>query len=192
MVKFFDSHIRPPKGGWQFPIQGRLITAYSEQEVVEAVQKSRVNNGGVLDEDAIRTEIWQYYCDREPERCGRSGKQVPIRGPVLDSQLVQAPITPELQGPPIWMFLNTLAAQWSPSIHDYFLATCDAIIVILECPNCRNEWRAILRDHPPAVIRTKLQACQWVWMVHNLVNARTGKQQYPYRSMVLEFGAPIP
>ena len=190
MTKFFDAHIRPPKGGWNYPLNGELITAYGEGELIEHIAKWQRNNGQFVSEDAIRELIWDYFCRREPDRCGMHGVAPMSEETTPVGELIPAEKTPERQGPPIWTFLNTLAAQWNPGLHHYFMATMDAIIVILECPICRDEWRKLLFQYPPDKLGTRLAVCQWVNARHNDVNARKGKQLYPYSKMVTEYGAP--
>lgn len=188
--KFFDAHIRPPRGGWYYVVGGRDFQGYNESDLVAAIKKWRVNNGTYAGDDAIVAEIWDYFGRREPERLGVSAIPILNAPEPLPSSLVPAEKTPERQGPPIWLFLNTLAAQWNPALHDYFLATCDAILSILDCPDCRGEWSKLLVKFPPAQLNTRYAVCQWVNLVHNEVNDRKGRRAYPYASMVTEFGAP--
>lgn len=190
MNRFFDSATRPPKHGWHFPINGQVVAASSESAIHAAISKWQRNNGQFISDQAITAAMWSYYCSREPERCGM--ESAPAATGLPTGPLVRANVTPELQGPPIWLFLNTLAVQWTAGMHGYFLATCDVIVNILECPICRDEWRKILADRPPAGLTSKLAVCDWVNTAHNLVNARTGKQQFPYAEMVRKFGAPMP
>lgn len=181
IAKFHDAHIRPPRGGWTFA----GITRYSETELVEAIAKLRSNNGGDADPDRIAAEIWAEFCGREPERCGI------LPGAVRAAAIVPREVTKELQGPPIWTFLNTVAVQWHEGMHPYFLATINAVLSILVCPICREEWRRLLRSFPPDGLNSKLAVCQWVNMVHNDVNIRNGGSEYPYARMVAEYGAPL-
>ena len=98
--------------------------------------------------------------------------------------------TPERQGPPLWLFLNTLAAQWTPELHNYFFATCDTLELILECQKCRFEWRRRLLQFPPHDLNSRFAVCRWVNKVHNEINVHLGKPSFPYARMVTEFGAP--
>lgn len=189
--RFFDAHVRPPRGGWSFPFKGEVLTGYSESEIVDQIARVQRNNASFVSEAAISEELWAYYCRREPERCGLAPTPPAPDGRPAPIDFMPRNVTPEVQGPPIWLFLNTLAVQWMPGLHDYFLATCDAIIVMLECPVCREEWRKILADDPPAGLNAKYAVCQWVNRTHNRVNANKGKQDFPYWKMVTEFGAPI-
>lgn len=188
MTKFYNAHIVPPRGGWVYPIGGAEFTAYTEGDIIQALIRWQQNNGKYVSDAAAAEEIWAYYCAREPVRCGMT---VPAPGSAPDpSGLVPADKTPEVQGPPIWLFLNTLAAQWNPALHAYFLATVDAILVIIECPDCREEWRRLVSIYPPAGLTTRFDVCRWVNKLHNAVNAKRGKMNFPYAKMVTEFGAP--
>lgn len=187
IVKFFDVEIKPPRGGWTFPIGGRNVTGYSENEIFTAFKKWQVNNGQFVSDDAVTRAMWQFWCAREPQRCGMLPGDVAAAARILQPRDVDK----DLQGPPIWMFLNTLAVQWNEGMHPYFLATCNAILGILVCPDCLREWRTILNDYPPSAITSRLACCQWVNLVHNEVNKRKGGAIYPYERMVIEWGAPV-
>lgn len=190
IAKFYDRQIKPPRGGWHFPLpRGVLIEKHSESDVIGEVKRWRKNNGTFVSDLDVEREVWNYYCNREPKRCkGAAADSAPRIS--AGATVIPAEVTKELQGPPIWLFLNTLAVRWEPTLHDYFLHTIDAISVILECPICREEWRSLQTKRPATNISSKLEACQWVNAVHNEVNARIGKQAYPYSRMISEFGAP--
>lgn len=185
MTKFFDAATRPPRGGWSFMIAGARVDRYSETEILSALRAWRVNNGTFQSEIALQEELWTYYCSREPERCGAK------RGTVAETPLAPRELTKEVIGPWIWQFLNLAAVRWHPGMKDWFLSLCDMIIVLLDCPICRDEWRVLLAEHPPLDLSTRLQVCQWVNYVHERVNAKLGKSPYPYERMVREYGAPL-
>jgi hypothetical protein len=130
-----------------------------------------------------------YYCNREPKRCKNAMAE---HSATVKSANAPVEVTKEMQGPPIWTFLNTLAVQWQPALADYFLHTVDTISAILVCPICQTEWQTLLRNRNPRNISSKLEACIWVNAVHNEVNARVGKPAYPYSRMVTDWGAPLP
>lgn len=188
IVKFFDVEIKPPRGGWNFPIGGETVLARSEGEIFDALKAWQKNNSTFVSDEATLREMWDYWCQRESTRCGMLPSDFKE---TAQARMVPRAITKELQGPPIWTFLNTLAAQWSPGLHPYFLDTCNAIHTILECPDCQREWRAIMHETPPTSIKSRLAACQWVNAAHNIVNRRRGVSEYSYARMVREWGAPI-
>lgn len=180
----------PPQGGWHFQINNERFEGSSESDVIEKVRRWLQNNGRYEGDAEIERSLWNYYCAREPERCKASAtatRQVFVMPPAL---VIPREVTKELQGPPIWGFLNTLAVQWTPAMRDYFLHTVAMIPAILECPMCRDHFRKSVYDHPADVISSKLHACQWVNAIHNLANAAAGHPQYPYERMVMEWGAP--
>jgi len=147
----------------------------------------RKNNGSYVNEASIEAELWDYFCSREPVRCGKMPHEVAAMSKPLKSR----EITKELQGGPIWTFLNTLAAVWEEGLHPYFLATCNAIVSILECPDCQREWRLILKETPPSGLKNKLSVCRWVWNAHNTVRRRIGRADYPWEAAVKEWGFPV-
>lgn len=189
IAKFWDRNIRPPKGGWHYNLPGNVtLEKHSESEIFEAVKKWRKNNGTFTSDIDIERELWTYYCNREPKRCKATLADSVTPSPAPDGPVE---VTKEMQGPPIWTFLNTLAVQWTPSLQDYFLTTVNVISAIMVCPICQHEWQIIVRQRNPDRISSRLEACKWINDVHNQVNARVGKRAYPYSRMVTEYGAPL-
>lgn len=190
IAKFFDRQIKPPRGGWHFPLPGgNTLERHSEADVLSELKRWRKNNGTFVSDVDLERELWTYYCNREPARCRQTTFDAQPKITALGVGPVE--VTKEMQGPPIWTYLNTLAVQWTPGLHDYFLATVDAIPAILVCPICTEEWRRLLRNRPPQGLGTRLAVCQWINAVHNEVNMRVNKPAYPYSRMVTEYGAPI-
>lgn len=189
IVKFFNAHVIPPRGGWSFPINGQLVERHTESDIHAEVKRWRQNNGTFVSDEEITRELWAYYCKNQPERCGLSAKQV---ASTAASEVTPRDLTKEVIGPWIWQFLNLAAVRWQPGTHGFFLDLCDQIIVLLDCPICRNEWGHILHSRSPGPIKTRVQACEWANWAHNQVNARIGKNTYPYSRMVAEYGAPMP
>jgi hypothetical protein len=190
IAKFWDRQIKPPKGGWHYNLSGNVtLERHSEAEIHAAVKQWRQNNQTFASDLDIERELWVYYCNREPKRCKNAMAE---HSATVKSANAPVEVTKEMQGPPIWTFLNTLAVQWQPALADYFLHTVDTISAILVCPICQTEWQTLLRNRNPRNISSKLEACIWVNAVHNEVNARVGKPAYPYSRMVTDWGAPLP
>lgn len=188
IAKFFNAATKPPKGGWHFTLGEQRFDGSSESEVAAKLKKWRRNNLTFVSDVDIERELWAYWCGRQPERCYQRVDQTQV---VLGA-VKPAELTKQLQGPPIWTFLNTLAAVWEPGLHPLFLNLCDSISVILQCPLCRMEWQSILAEKRPTNLASRLEVCQWVNDVHNQVNSRAGKPNYPYEQMVSQWGAPLP
>lgn len=186
VVKFFDIDIRPPRGGWAYTYKGVPHSAHSEGELIESILALERNNGRQTPREEIEREIWTKYCANEPTRCGFLPHEVPAQ-----PALAPREVTKELQGPPIWGFLNTMAVQWQPGIREMFAGICEGIISIMVCPICRTEWRAILDAKHPGKLETRYEVCRWLWDAHNTVNSRAGKSFYSYERFVSEWGAPL-
>lgn len=186
--KFWNAASVPPRGGWHFTIQGERIERHSEGEIIDAIRKVRVNNGTFTSDADIERDLWRYYCAQEPKRCEQTSRH--SREPAV-VDVAPREITKEFEGPKIWAFLNILAVVWEPSLHNYFLQTVAAIVSVLQCPVCREEWRRTLAAFPVDSIQSRYDACRWVWTVHSSVNSRTEKAFYPYARMVTEWGAPM-
>lgn len=187
IAKFHDAQVRPPRGGWAFPIGGQLVEKHSEADILEAAKAYRKNNGTYVSDEAITREMWAYWCSRQPERCGATPAEAAATVP-----LVPRDLKPEVMGPWIWQFLNLAAARWNPSLHGWFIDLCDTILMLLDCPVCRSEWSEILQTRSPGGLDSRLAVCQWVNWAHNQVNSRKGKAEYAYLRMVTEYGAPMP
>ena len=188
IAKFFDRQIKPPKGGWHFNLSGGVtLERHSESDILSALKAWRQNNRTFVSDLDLERELWTYYCSREPSRCKPALSDASVQQSVTTGPVE---VTKEMQGPPIWLFLNTLAAQWTPQLHDFFLSVCDNLSAILVCPICRSEWQRLCRNNSPRELSTRYAVCQWVNAVHNEVNGRLGKQVYPYSRMITEFGAP--
>ena len=185
MTKFFDAATKPPKGGWHFNIGGVRVEKYSESEILAELRKWRQNNGTYKGEDALVAELWTYYCGREPQRCKFGEPTVQAITP--QASAVSRDLTPAVYGPWIWRFLNLAAVKFD---REFFLRLCDQIIVMLDCPLCREEWRHILATEPPITLSDAREACEWVNRNHNRVNAKLGKQLFSYAQMMSEYGAP--
>jgi hypothetical protein len=168
-------------------ITHRSETVHSESDAITAIAKWRRNNGTFVSTIDVEREIWDRLCKSEPKRCGL----VVLRHEKTPADIIPRERTPEVQGPPIWTFLNTLAAAWTPGLHDYFLLTIDSIGAILDCQHCREHWREVVRDNPTTEIKTRYAACKWVNDCHNAVSRLAGKSFFPYSEMVRLYGAPL-
>lgn len=179
MTKFFDAHITGPRGGWVYG----GIQKYNEHDLVEAVSRARINNGTFVSEDKIREELWAHFCAREPERCG--GLPAAVSGSVATQE--PRVIGPKVYGPWMWNFLALSAVHFDKT---FFVALCNRLLSMIECPDCLSEWRSILEDDPLDSIGNGTQASGWVLRQHNRVNAKLGKPQWSLSQFFGNYGSP--
>lgn len=81
MKTFFNAAERPPIGGWHYytdpKTQTGRIKKASPREVFEQIKRYRVNNSTFTSDEKLWEELWNYWCGREPERCGLNTPPVP-------------------------------------------------------------------------------------------------------------------
>lgn len=188
IAKFWNRNTVPPRNGWHFTVGGQQITRYSENEILQELRQWRKNNGTYVSDAALEKEIWDYYCSREPERCGTA--TVANRSTATVT-LVHKELSKEEIGRILWRHLNLFAASWTPQLKGLFVQNVDVMLLLLSCPVCQNEWRQVVRDNPPHSISSRFQACQWAWNVHDQVNLRLGKTRYSYQQAAAEYGFPL-
>jgi hypothetical protein len=183
IVKFHDVSVRPPRGGWHYKLAGQRIEANSQSELIALIRNHQKNNGVYNGDAEIERQLWQYYCLLEPSRCSGST----TRQPRLEQPMKPVEFTPKFYGPIIWRFLNFAAVRFNP---EFFNRLCDALVAMIDCPECRDEWREILASEPPASLTTSHDACKWVLRQHNRVNAKLGKRTYTYAEAVAQYAFP--
>lgn len=186
--RFFDENERPAQGGWHYyedPARASTyFRLYSPGDVFEHVKKLRQNNGTFVSDVDIWRELWNYWCSREPGRCGLATPAAPA-GPVKPRELNAA-----MWGPIIWMALNLHAVRFDSIGKENFLRFIGTISSLMTCPECIAHWQEIVASMPPGTVSNASEACHWVNAAHDRVNAARGVASYPYSRMVLEYGAP--
>lgn len=90
-------------------------------------------------------------------------------------------------GVPLWSILHKIAAGLPEAIskvdlvstHQFFLQVSNYI----PCAKCRVHYTEWCRSNPPSSINGRASAVNWVWRLHNNVNARNGKAEYPFEQL---------
>lgn len=189
IAKYFNANERPPVGGWHYFYDSQNRSTYfkagSAEEVMQILAKYRKNNGTFVSAVDIEREVWVYWCSLDPVRCGQSqGSEIRENGPLQPRDVPK-----EVWGPILWKFLNHAAVHYS---HGWFEGVIREMASrLITCPDCRQEFFRLLEKYPISAVRDQKSACLWVNTVHNAVNARIGKAQYPYERAVREYGFPL-
>lgn len=183
IVKFFDAHSRPPRGGYLVTIEGLDFSGNDESQVQQQVSQWRRNNGTFTSEEDISAELWRYWCNRDPERCRVSGgkpdgtvepKPRPVEARPEVIRRGRYASSMDTEGPRLWaqLHVEALGAELDPPGYrtakfSYFVSRWAASI---HCDKCRSTFSLILARMPiPAS-----QFFEWSVAVHNAVNAEPG------------------
>lgn len=79
-------------------------------------------------------------------------------------------------GPPAWTLMHGLPDRIKLDRADRFFT---ALSKVLPCIHCRRSFCALLRMDPVDA-QAPIALANWVWRIHNAVNAKLGKPQYPF------------
>lgn len=94
---------------------------------------------------------------------------------------------PEVWGPPIWLFLHSLAAKLKDEMYVYIgndlFNMIKRITAYLPCPDCSQHAVAFLSSVKPATINTKTDLIRVLYLFHNSVNVRKSKTLYNFSEL---------
>lgn len=107
----------------------------------------------------------------ETEECMRQTRNIP-----------RAPSTREELGHGTWNFLHRMAAQYdkepTPERQEDMRMFIKLFGDFYPCPDCSAHFREMIKEHPPDV-SSNWNLSIWFCKVHNIVNERLGKPQFP-------------
>lgn len=79
-------------------------------------------------------------------------------------------------GPPAWTLMHGLPDRINLEHAERFFV---ALSQVLPCIHCRRSFCALLKMDPVDA-QAPIALANWVWRIHNAVNAKLGKPQYPF------------
>ena len=110
-------------------------------------------------------------------------------------------MTPDQWGPILWHFMHsyslTYPVQPTESDKSRAIAYFESIPSYISCQTCAEHFSQLLEANPP-ITDSRATLSEWVYDVHNLVNARLGKPQFSHDqfinaySPVVRDGQPVP
>ena len=110
-------------------------------------------------------------------------------------------ITPDVWGPILWHFLHSYSLNYPvrPNESDKARAVAyyQSIPSYISCPTCAAHFAQLLAENPP-VTDSRASLAEWMFDIHNLVNARIGKPQFTHEQFIRAYspsikdGQPIP
>lgn len=75
-------------------------------------------------------------------------------------------------GPPAWLFLHCIAANYTPDKLQGYLMFFESLKYVLPCGACRKNYTRILKEVYPlkkSVFKNRKTFCTWLFMLHNQV-----------------------
>lgn len=167
--RFFDSDVRPPRGGWSAVIEGNTFpesgSAGSEGDTLMAVKAWRQNNGTYTSDGDIMRELWDYWRSREPERA--------VSVPAPPAPRRREPTG--FRGAHLWIELHRWALRGGPGGKRWLEIFANQVT----CDECRRHWITLITENPPPLDDGPDALFRWSVDRHNDVNRVLGKRELP-------------
>ena len=94
---------------------------------------------------------------------------------------------PEIWGPPIWLFIHSLASKVKDEMYLYIgpqlFNMIKRITAYLPCPDCSQHAIQFLSGVNPETIKTKHDLIRVLYLFHNSVNVRKNKSLYNFSDL---------
>ena len=94
---------------------------------------------------------------------------------------------PEIWGPPIWLFIHSLASKLKDEMYVYvgpqLFIMIRRITAYLPCPDCSHHAIQFLSGINPETIKTKQELVRVLYLFHNSVNVRKNKSLYNFSEL---------
>ena len=91
---------------------------------------------------------------------------------------------PSKWGPSLWFVMHTMSFFYPvyPTVSDIsnYKAFYQNLAHTIPCQVCREHYSSLLQQYPiDDHLHERRTLIEWVWMIHNKVNERLGKDQFP-------------
>jgi hypothetical protein len=90
-------------------------------------------------------------------------------------------------GVPLWSILHKIAAGLPETISKVDLVSTAQFFLqvsnYIPCAKCRVHYNEWCKSNPPTSITGRAAAVNWVWRLHNTVNSRSGKPEFPFEDL---------
>lgn len=104
---------------------------------------------------------------------------------------LDGPVTKEELGRSTWTFLHTLAAQFPLKPTKQEQRDAKELMAIISrlypCKTCSEHFKEVLKTHPPKT-NSGAELSKWMCKVHNIVNKRLGKPEFPCAQVDFKWG----
>lgn len=98
-------------------------------------------------------------------------------------------MSPAVWGPVFWTTMHIVSLGYSPNPteEEQYAASAfyNSLANTIPCPICRTHYKMILKSMPVEnAVKSRDELIQWVFTVHNKVNAQLGKKEITFEQYI--------
>jgi hypothetical protein len=97
---------------------------------------------------------------------------------------------PNIWGSHAWLFLHTITLNYpdNPSRYDKdnYKDFFESLSHVIPCEVCKSSYKQNIKKYP-IQLDSKESLTRWLHMIHNIVNVKTGKDDYPYDDFIKKY-----
>ena len=97
---------------------------------------------------------------------------------------------PNIWGSHAWLFLHTITLNYpdKPTKYDKdnYKDFFESLSHVIPCEVCKSHYKQNIKKYP-IQLDSKESLTRWLHMIHNIVNVKTGKDEYPYGDFIEKY-----
>ena len=97
---------------------------------------------------------------------------------------------PNIWGSHAWLFLHTITLNYpdKPTKYDKdnYKDFFESLGHVIPCEVCKSHYKQNIKKYP-IQLDSKESLTRWLHMIHNIVNVKTGKDEYPYGDFIQKY-----
>ena len=97
---------------------------------------------------------------------------------------------PNIWGSHAWLFLHTITLNYpdKPTKYDKdnYKDFFESLSHVIPCEVCKSHYKQNIKKYP-IQLDSKESLTRWLHMIHNIVNVKTGKDEYPYGDFIHKY-----
>ena len=98
---------------------------------------------------------------------------------------------PNIWGNHAWLFLHTITLNYpdEPNRFDKenYKHFFENLSHVIPCEVCKGHYKQNIKKHP-IQLDSKESLTKWLHKIHNLVNVKNGKDEFPYDDFIKKYG----
>jgi len=94
---------------------------------------------------------------------------------------------PKIWGNHAWLFLHTITLHYPDNPTDFdkerYKKFFESLSHVIPCDICKSHYKQNIKKYP-INLESKESLTRWLHKIHNLVNIKNGKEEYPYDKFI--------